>query len=1003
MADKLVIKIDGDDSGLEKRLKGIGNVAQSALGVAVKGAAAVSTAFAGATVAALKFSGEFEQNLGGSEAVFKEFASTIQETANKAYKNMGLSASDYMATANKMGALFQGVGFTIGKSADISAQAMQRAADVASIMGLDVGAAMEAVAGAAKGNFTMMDNLGVAMNDTTLQAYAQANGLGELKTTYDKVNAAMMMFLEKTEYAAGNYAKENETLAGSLTTLKAAFENFMAGVGSAEELEEALTSAMDVVVKNIEELTPALAEGLIQLVHGLIPVIPEIIRQLIPGIIDTIEELFFEVIDVIPDLVSEIADGVGDAVPVLKPLASLISALADNIETLASITAVGTSAFVAYKTALLAMSVIQQVTSWLNTTRTALTAYTTALAVNSATASTGATVNGLLLMTLTPLQTVYGVLTGKIKLADAAQKLLNSTILKNPYALAAAALAALITAIVAYAATHTSVSEEIQNSLEDIRTSYEDAIKAIDDAQSAELAEAEVAKTLKNELYNLESQIKSGTLSQEEAEKAQTDFNTAAAKLEEIIPGITDCLYDETGEINIQKQAVDELATSYYDLAVAKAMANAYQEKMNEAAKALVDAKETQKTAQANYDNQNSYYKIDTDGNPNTHEGMRWGLVGSMKVTSAKDALEEADGEVEKYTDSLANFTKEWQNSEAEIKNLIGNVTTETKNGDDEVTKTVTAGNATRTKDTKTALETDLNNLQKAHKYGVISDKEYYLELAKLRNKYFKEGSDDWDEYTEEIFDYYNDMLSEAKDAALAQLEEIGKAQDAMAKKLHESSNLTYEQYSIVEKGEETAYTRLADVGASNRKLEQYNNLLDRVYEKRPELPDNFTGFLSDMDVDEAITYLNELLTASEAEFNKYMFDLEENQRLSKEVSSKVYSSEFKELAEKFKDEFGQLPEDFFEIGEESAEQYGEGFMNQLKNVFEDVRARISAEMKSLSSQLAIAGAGNVTTNTFTDARTTNIYASSASPHEIIEEQKQNEIYQQHTSKWGGK
>ena len=39
---------------------------------------------------------------------------------------------------------------------------MQRAADVASIMGISVDDAMTAISGAAKGNFTMMDNLGVA-------------------------------------------------------------------------------------------------------------------------------------------------------------------------------------------------------------------------------------------------------------------------------------------------------------------------------------------------------------------------------------------------------------------------------------------------------------------------------------------------------------------------------------------------------------------------------------------------------------------------------------------------------------------------------------------------------------------------------------------------------------------------------------------------------------------------------------------------------------------------
>ena len=120
---------------------------------------------------------DLEQNLGGTEAVFGDFAASIQETAKTAYKNMGTSASEYMATANKMGALFQGSGLQQQESLDLTAKAMQRAADVASVMGIDTSMALESIAGAAKGNFTMMDNLGVAMNATTLQAYALEKGI----------------------------------------------------------------------------------------------------------------------------------------------------------------------------------------------------------------------------------------------------------------------------------------------------------------------------------------------------------------------------------------------------------------------------------------------------------------------------------------------------------------------------------------------------------------------------------------------------------------------------------------------------------------------------------------------------------------------------------------------------------------------------------------------------------------------------------------------------------
>ena len=123
--------------------------------VAAVGLGAAATAFTGLSVKALQFTGELEQNVGGAEAVFAEFAEDVEQKGSKAFKNMGVSASDFMATANKMGALMQGSGIDIETSMELSTRAMQRAADVASIMGIDTASAMESIAGAAKGNFTI--------------------------------------------------------------------------------------------------------------------------------------------------------------------------------------------------------------------------------------------------------------------------------------------------------------------------------------------------------------------------------------------------------------------------------------------------------------------------------------------------------------------------------------------------------------------------------------------------------------------------------------------------------------------------------------------------------------------------------------------------------------------------------------------------------------------------------------------------------------------------------
>ena len=225
--------------------------------------------------------GELEQQLGGVEVVFKSHADSMKEAAVSAAENMGLSESAYLASANKMGALFKGSGFDIAYAADMSQQAMQRAADVASIMGVDVSSAMEAVTGAAKGNFTMMDNLGVAMNDTTLQAYAQEKGLGKLETTQQKVGAAMQMFLDKTEYAAGNYSRENDTFSGSLTTLKAEFENLTADLGTT--LLPTATTLVSVTRSGLELISPmviSLGEGLNSVAQYLMDLSPSAMTML---------------------------------------------------------------------------------------------------------------------------------------------------------------------------------------------------------------------------------------------------------------------------------------------------------------------------------------------------------------------------------------------------------------------------------------------------------------------------------------------------------------------------------------------------------------------------------------------------------------------------------------------------------------------------------------------------------------------------------------------------
>ena len=270
---------------------------------------------------AISFGSELEQNLGGTEAVFGEFAKNIQATAQDAWKNMGTSASDYMATANKMASLFQGSGIEQKESLDLTTKAMQRATDVASVMGIDTAAALESIAGAAKGNFTMMDNLGVAMNATTLKAYALEKGINfdwNTASNAEKSQLAMQMFFEKTEQYAGNFARESEqTLSGSFGAVKAALEDTLGKLTLGEDVKPALESLKTSLMNAANNLIPAVSS----IVEGL----PTVIISVISGAAPTLVKSGM-------DCIKNIADGLASALPELIPVAiDSVMAIVDTI------------------------------------------------------------------------------------------------------------------------------------------------------------------------------------------------------------------------------------------------------------------------------------------------------------------------------------------------------------------------------------------------------------------------------------------------------------------------------------------------------------------------------------------------------------------------------------------------------------------------------------------------------------------------------------------------
>lgn len=338
-------EIDSNSGPFQKAIGKLGGFAKIGGAAIAGGIAAGAAGIVALTSKMLSSGAELEQQLGGSEAVFGSYAANIQKTAQDAYKNMGLSQNEFLQGANKMGSLYQGAGMSVQKSMELSSSAIQRATDVASIMGIDTTTALESVTAMAKGNFTMMDNLGVAMNDTALNAYALEKGIGKTTaqmSTQEKVGLATQLFMEKTAKYAGNYAKENETLAGSINTTKKAFDDFLSGGGDIGNFIDSLIGTIKIAVPQIVKILPQIVTGLGAILSSLPPVIAQALPTLLPAILTAVTSLITSLVAQLPTILQVLVGAlpmfinafVQIVLAIVAALPQIITILAEAIPTI---------------------------------------------------------------------------------------------------------------------------------------------------------------------------------------------------------------------------------------------------------------------------------------------------------------------------------------------------------------------------------------------------------------------------------------------------------------------------------------------------------------------------------------------------------------------------------------------------------------------------------------------------------------------------------------------
>lgn len=369
-AEEATEEAESSGSKLSGVLSKLGSLAVTGAKVAVAGITTVATGLAALTGKAISYYSDYEQLKGGVETLFgaggqsvEEYAKSVgksvseiqgeydslmksqnlvMENAAKAYSTAGLSANDYMETVTSFSAsLLQSVGGDTVKAAELADQAIVDMSDNANKMGTDMESIQNAYQGFAKQNYTMLDNLKLGYGGTKeemerlLEDATALSGVEYDISSYADITEAIHVVQENMGITGTTAKEAATTIQGSISSMKAAWENFMTGMADPDQdfgtLTQNLVDSVVTVAENIApkliEAVPKIVTGLSNVIQALVPYVPDLVAELLPALISGATLLISELVSNIPQILETLLPGMGGEIG--TTLTTMITSLVD--------------------------------------------------------------------------------------------------------------------------------------------------------------------------------------------------------------------------------------------------------------------------------------------------------------------------------------------------------------------------------------------------------------------------------------------------------------------------------------------------------------------------------------------------------------------------------------------------------------------------------------------------------------------------------------------------
>ena len=877
----VVIKIKGDDSPFQKVLGKIGSAVNTAVKASAAAVGAASAGVAALGTACINAYADYEQLAGGVETLFKDSADTIQTYADNAYKTAGLSANEYMETVTSFSAsLLQSLDGDTEKAAAAADLAITDMADNANKMGTAMESIQDAYQGFAKQNYTMLDNLKLGYGGTKEEMQrllADAEKLSGVKydlSSYADIVEAIHVIQTEMGITGTTAEEASTTIQGSVASMKAAWANLMVGMADdTQDFDLLLSNFIESIGTVADNLLPRIGiviEGMGKLVAGLAPEIASALPTLTNELLPNLVELGVQSISALMQGIQENGDSLAAGA------LSIVGTLAEGIAELLPM--------VADTAASLVVSLADGLTESLpNIIPIAIETISTL--VENLTENANTVIDAGIQIILALGEGLIAALPQLIETIPQIVINIANVINDNAPKLVDTAL---------YLITRLAVG--LVQAIPTLVVNIPKIIEAI------------VAAFMAFQWLNLGKQLIDGVANgvKKAGESMATAAKDAFSKFKSKITG---------SEVATELKSIGK----YIIDGIVGGIKNSLSKIANVAGK-IKDTLLSKLKGLFRIASPSKLMKEEVGAY--IGEGIAVGIEesGQMAVDAAEDV---ANGIIDAFagTETAVAYAKK---TAQKVGDVLERELTKQNAALQEMQKQADAQQAAEElADHKKQLAEKNAELNKAKK----KDRQKILkEIAEIEETWNRKQAKAEKAAEQEALQERISLLKQFQQKYEAALDTIERKQDSLQSKLADYGDL----FERVKTEEGKELFQLGDLKDDIKQLEKYGDALDKLKEKG--ISDSLMGEIAGMGVQDALDYMNKLISMSDTKFDQYVSLFEQKQQMAQGVAEKFYKGEFDALEKSYT---GEIP----------------AFLAGVKAEISDVGAEVSESMQAVSAE----------------------------------------------------